>query len=129
MGSVVSDILSVHRRVPVCGPGCPPYSAPSASPPLYRYSALVQPPVQVPSPLAHVQLGPHCTGTPPIPDMFKFVEIEPHCTETIHYTCDMLKLVQYVACTARKPASWHSTEMPSCLKQTAANAIRSVSLQ
>ena len=68
-------------------------------------------------------------GLPPIPDMFKFVEIEPHCTETIHHTCDMLKLVQYVACTARKPASWHSTKMPSCLKQTAANAIRSVSLQ
>ena len=42
----------------------------------------------------HVQLGPHCTWTPPPKDMFK--------------------LVQYVTRTVGKAGGWYSTEMPSC---------------
>ena len=39
-------------------------------------------------------LGLRCTGTPPVPDMFK-------------------KFVHYVAHTVGKAGGWHSTEMPS----------------
>ena len=51
-----------------------------------------------------VELGPHCTGTPP-PDMFKlvhYVRLEPDCTGTA--TPNILKLVHYEARTVGKRA-------------------------
>ena len=63
------------------------------------------PTIQVPGP------SPHPCASPL--DMFKLVQVEPHST-AIPSLPDMFQLIHYVTLTVGKADSWYSTETASC---------------